>query len=430
MNETSAPSPPAGPVNNYLFALTDGGGTVPPELGVARRLLDRGHRVTVLAEESMADQVDATGASFIPWTESRGQFQDWQLRTPRSLLRGTVDHMFAGPAPAQARDTVRAFEQLAPDLVLTSFPAIGAMIAAEGRGVPFDVLFPNLYPLPAPGRPPFGAGLQPARGPLGRVRDWAAGTASTSVFDRYALPRINALRAEYGLAPIAHSWDQLHHARRELVLTSASFDFPAPLPPNVRYAGPVLDDPSWAVNDSWAPTSGDDPLVLVALSSTFQNQAACLQRIVDALGSLPLRGLVTTGPAVRPDAIRAPANVAVVASAPHQEVLRQARLVVTHGGHGTVMKSLAAGVPMVILAHGRDQSDNAVRVTVRGAGVALPRRARTPRIARAIADVVAAGTYRQAAAELGSAITHDAATSPLVSELEDLPARPESRFSG
>ena len=38
---------------NYLFALVDGGGTVPPDLGTVRRLVARGHRVTVLAEDSM-----------------------------------------------------------------------------------------------------------------------------------------------------------------------------------------------------------------------------------------------------------------------------------------------------------------------------------------------------------------------------------------
>ena len=46
----------------YLFALTDGGGTVPPEVGAARRLVERGHRARVLAEDSMAPEVRATGA--------------------------------------------------------------------------------------------------------------------------------------------------------------------------------------------------------------------------------------------------------------------------------------------------------------------------------------------------------------------------------
>lgn len=402
----------------YLFALTDAGGTVPPELGVARRVVDRGHRVTVLADESMADQVRRTGATFLPWTSSTGEFRDWELRTPMSLARGMVDHMFVGPAAGQAGDTTAAIDAIRPDLVVTSFVGLGAMIAAEARGLPFDILIPNIYPLPAPGMPPLGTGMSPARGPLGRVRDRIVKAASTRLFDRYALARVNALRAEHGLDPVATTWSQMHHASRQLVLTSAAFDFPAELPENARYVGPILDDPAWAADETWTPPAGEGPLVLVAMSSTFQNHVACLQRIADALGSLPVRGLVTTGPAVDPDAIRAPANVTVVTSAPHHEVMRHAGLVVTHGGHGTVIKALAAGLPLVVLHHGRDQADNAARVTARGVGVAVSRRASARRVARAVTEALGTGTYRQAAAQLGRAVARDAAGSALLVELE------------
>ncbi|HSP75716.1 MAG TPA: glycosyltransferase [Cryobacterium sp.] len=403
----------------YLFALTDGGGTVPPELGVARRLVDRGHRVTVLADGSMSEQVRSAGAVFepCPWSPAE-EFRDWELRTPTSLARGTADYLFTGPAPAQARDTVSALDRTRPDLVLISSFALGAMVAAEARGFPFDVLLPNAYPLPAEGMPPFGAGMSPARGPLGRLRDKALTSAGARLMDRYALAPLNKVRAEYGLSPVVHMWDQLHHARRQLVLTSRAFDFPAVLPHNARYVGPILDDPAWAVQDDWLAPAGDQPLVLVAMSSTFQNQVDCLQRIADALGSLPVRGLMTTGPAVRSDVIRAPANVTVVESAPHREAMRQASLVVTHGGHGTVIKALAAGLPLVILHHGRDQADNAARVTARGAGVAVSRRAPAGRIAQAVARVLGSADHRAAAARLGQAIRRDATGPALLDELE------------
>ena len=402
----------------YLFALTDAGGTVPPELGVVRRVVERGHRVTVLADESMADQVLRTGAAFRPWASSAGEFNDWELRTPTSLARGMVDHMLVGPASGQARDTTAALDAAQPDLVVTSALVIGAMIAAEARGFPFDILIPNAYPLPAKGMPPFGTGMPPARGLLGRLRDRVVKGASVRLIDRYGLAHINALRADHRLDPVASTWSPMQRARRQLVLTSAAFDFPAELPENARYVGPILDDPTWATDEAWTPPAGEGPLVLVAMSSTFQNHLACLQRITDALGSLPVRGLVTTGPAVRPDAIRAQPNVTVVASAPHREVMRHAGLVVTHGGHGTVIKTLAAGLPLVILHHGRDQADNAARVTARGAGVRIPRGAPARKIARAVTEVLGTDTYRQAAAQLGAVIAHDAAGTALLDELE------------
>ena len=110
-------------------------------------------------------------------------------------------------------------------------------------------------------------------------------------------------------------------------------------------------------------------LVLVGMSSTYMNHADVLQRAATALGSLPVRGLVT-GPSIAIDAIDAPANVTVVERAPHREVLRHAAAILTHAGHGTVIKSLAAGVPLVAMPLGRDRLDNAARVdtTARGSG--------------------------------------------------------------
>jgi len=88
-------------------------------------------------------------------------------------------------------------------------------------------------------------------------------------------------------------------------------------------------------------------------------QEGLLQRAADALGQLPVRGLVTTGPAIDPAVISAPDNVTVTRWARHADVLPHCSAVITHGGHGTVMKALIAGVPLVLVPLGRDQPDNA-----------------------------------------------------------------------
>lgn len=408
--------------HHYLVALADGGGTVPAELGVVRRLVERGHRVTALVDESMAEPSRATGAAVHLWrTRPGAEFRDWAIRNPLELARRMSEHYLSGPAAGHAADTVSGLDAGLPDRVVATFFTLGAMIAAEARGVPFDVLMPNVYIAPVRGRPPGGASMSPMRGPIGTVRDRMAGSATTRLLDRYALATLNEVRAKHGLAPIQHVWDQVHRARRELVLTTAEFDFAGEFPENVRFVGPILDDPAWASRAEFVPPAGDGPLVLVALSSTFQNHADCLQRIADALASLPVRGLVTTGPSIAPELIDASENVVVVASAPHRAAMRRASLVVTHGGHGTVMKSLAAGVPLVVLHHGRDQADNAIRVVRRGAGVAVPRRAPADDIAAAIERVLGDARYREAAARLGAAINRDVSGSALLDELE--PAR-------
>ncbi|MBH0776746.1 glycosyltransferase family protein [Nocardia bovistercoris] len=216
----------------YLFALVDGGGTVPPELGMVRRLVQRGHRVTVLADESMAAEVRDTGATYLEWTAAPSsasrrpedaRYRDWECGNPFELFRMLLDEQFAGPAPGYAKDMAAALDAVHPDLAVCSFFAIGAMVAAQARGVPFDVPFPNTYLLPVPGMPPSGLGLRPARGPVGRLRDLAVRTMTLGQWNK-GVPALNSLRASYGLPPVEEFFDQVHLARKHLVLTSAEFD--------------------------------------------------------------------------------------------------------------------------------------------------------------------------------------------------------------
>ncbi|MVU79298.1 glycosyltransferase [Nocardia sp. ET3-3] len=382
--------------HSYLVALTGSGGTVPPELGVVRRLVRRGHRVTVLAEESLAEAVAATGA---------------RLR-PRA-------------GAGFARDTADEIDAERPDLVLASFFAFGAMVAAQACGVPFSVLIPGIYPLPVEGGPPPGTGFDRARGPLGRLRDRVVGSLVQRRWDEELLPKLNALRADFGLERLAHYQDQAQLARRQLVLSSAAFDFPGQGPDGVRWVGPILDEPDWVRGSTWTQGDGGEPLVLVALSTTFQRQTDCLQRIADALGQLPVRGVITTGPAVDPGDIHAPGTVAVLRAAPHHELMRHASLVVTHGGHGTLMRAFAADLPVVVLPHGRDNADNAARVRAHRAGIVLPRTATPQRIARAIRHTLRTPAHYRAAAALGRAIRDDARGDALLHEIEPASDHPD-----
>jgi MGT family glycosyltransferase len=414
----------------YLFALTDGGGTVPPELGAVQRLVARGHAVTVLGEDTMANDIAATGASFLPWRHALNRasrrpeaapYREWEIRSPRRAVQQALEHLVVRPAAGYAEDVSSAIRDHRPDLLVTSFFAIGAMIAAEGEGLAFVVMHPNINPMPAEGIPPFGPGLQPARGAVGRLRDRIVGAFSERLWDSTTLVEVNRLRAQYALVPVHHLADQMLRARAHLLLTSAAFDFPGQVPAEIRYVGPILDDPAWSSSAAWQPPEGDDPLVLVSMSSTFQDQAGCLQRVIDALARMPVRGLVTTGPALDSHTLVARPNVQVVEAAPHGQVLAHADLVICHGGHGTLMKAFAADLPVLVMPHGRDQADNAARVTYHRAGLTLPRTASPGRIAHTATKLIQDPSYQQAASTLGRVIRRDAASDALIQTLEDLP---------
>jgi UDP:flavonoid glycosyltransferase YjiC (YdhE family) len=192
----------------------------------------------------------------------------------------------------------------------------------------------------------------------------------------------------------------------------------------VRYVGPLLEQPLWA--GDWTPPWQDDvrPLILVALSSTFQNQAATIQAVLDAAATLPVRVLATRGPGLAGVEFRVPVNAIVVDAAPHDEVMRQASLVVTHCGHGTVMRALAHGLPMLCLPMGRDQNDNAARVVARSAGLRLAADAEPDSIRPALTTLLHDTRFRDSAKHLGAAIAAAESCSALVDEMETLAARP------
>lgn len=150
-------------------------------------------------------------------------------------------------------------------------------------------------------------------------------------------------------------------------------------------------------------------MVVASLSSTYQDQARVLRNIAAALADQPLRGLITLGPALTASAVGATAaNVELVASVSHAEVLPQARAMITHCGHGTVMKALVHGLPIVCMPMGRDQNDNAARIVARGAGIRLRPDASARQIRAAVERALGEPSFAAAAAELGRRILAEA----------------------
>jgi MGT family glycosyltransferase len=418
---------------NFLFATWEGGGNVTPVLAGVRRLADRGHRVRILGEACNRREIEAAGGRFVPWTRAPNRARrtpdsqtarDWAEPTPQDGLLAVIRDVWCGPALAYAQDVVEELGREAADLVVTNEALFGVMAGCERAGQRFVVLSPNISLAPLPGVPPLGPGLAPARSAEERATHAEIARAVATMFDS-GLPALNAARAALGLGPLGHVLDQLGAAALELLATSRAFDFPCEaLPSRVRYVGPQLGDPHWA--GSWTspwPASDSRPLVVVGFSTTFQDHAAVLQRVIDALAPLPVRVLVTLGGSIDATELEPPGNCVVVESAPHAVVMREAALVITHGGHGTVMRALASRVPMLVIPHGRDQNDNAARVTERGAGLSLVPDASTADIRAACAQLLGEPAFRAAARRLGDRVAADAESSTLVAELEAAAAR-------
>jgi MGT family glycosyltransferase len=418
----------------FLLATWEGGGVVPPEMGVVQRLRARGHEVRVLADPAVEAAARAAGAEFSPWVRAPFKrslapeedfLRDWEYKNLLKLFAHVLEVFLCGPADRFAADTLEVVDRHPVDGVIADMTILGAMIAAEARQLPCAVLVPNIYMRPTPGIPPIGPGFLPATNALGRLRDAALRAFSTRLWKK-GVPAINRARGELGLEPLTDIWSQYDRASTVLVLTAQAFDFRGDhFPANVKYVGPVLDDPAWA-GSTWTPPwpeDNHDPLVLVALSSTFQDQIAVLRRIATALAGLRMRVLVTLGPALDPTTIRTAGNVVCVPTAPHGLIIPQAAVVITHCGHGTTLKALAAGVPLVCMPMGRDQNDTAARVVARGAGVRIKPSASPAAIRRAVERVIANPKYHQAALHLRNDIDQEVRTSDVAAEIERVVSR-------
>lgn len=417
----------------FILTTWEGGGAVGPVVTVARKLVEAGHDVRVMSDACNRPESEAAGARFVPWTRAPSRtdrsreseiLRDWDTEDVSESYARVINSLVAGPSQAYAEDLVEVLERDPADLVVTSELLLGVMAGAEARGVPFAMMPCNTLITTIKGA--IDAGMlqffeaNPPTDPGIAMKVHALKAMQAAMAQ--GVPAMNAGRAAVGLPPVRHLFEQLAPAKKTLMAVSKSFEgAPEQDPPGVAFIGAQLDEPGWT--EPWhSPWPADDawPLVLVGFSTTFQNQIGVLQTIVDALATLPVRGLVTLGPTVAPDEVRSADNVAVVASAPHGEVMKQASLVITHGGFGTVARALTHKLPVLVMPMGRDQGLNGEKAMMHGAGMMLPPEADAAAIAGAVQTLLAEPGYAEAAARLGAAIERETRESRVVEELEAL----------
>lgn len=414
-----------------LFTTWEGGGHVQPMMLVARGLKARGHEVLVISDGCNAADAAALDLPFRPWRHAPSRpdksaasdlLRDWEADNPMEAVTRLCERIIVGPAALYARDVLEALDAAPFDLVVTQELLFGPMMAAEKAGTPLALLSANVWPFPTlPGLPPFGAGMAPAVNDQDTMLHQMVGQTTRTIFQA-GLPALNAAREALGLAPLGDLFEQIGVAKAILLGTSRAFDFaPDPLAEPFAYAGPYVADPvdvaAWT-----SPWPADDarPLVVVTSSSLYEAQEDLIRGAIAALSSLPVRGLVTLGPALNPADFPGTGNVVVVPSASHEALLKEAALFVTHGGHGSVIRPLMAGLPLLVLPGLRDQRDNAARVVERGAGLMLERTASPDAIAGAVTTLLGDAGYREAAAKLGAAIRADLEGRSAESRLEAL----------
>ena len=337
-------------------------------------LRDRGHDVHVRTLGSHVELVRSLGLSAEPIDPAIGAIvhADWEARGPKRALELTV-RTFCERAALEVPDLERAIGQVRPDVVVVDINAWGASLVAEAWGGPWVFFSPYTPPLRSRGTPPFGPGLLPMAGPVGRLRDAVLRPLVLGAAEKAMVPGINALRSPRGLPAIASADAFFRRADALLVTTAQPFEYPHDdWGDDVTMIGALPWEPPGEAPDWLDEIEG--PLALVTTSSEYQADEALVRAAVEGLAGEPWT-VVATMPAGLSAPSDLPANVRVVEFVPHGHVLDRAVVAVTHGGMGATQKALARGIPVCVVPFGRDQLEVAARVVHARAGTKLaPRR--------------------------------------------------------
>ncbi len=299
--------------------------------------------------------------------------------------RRMLHQWLIGTIPQQISDLNIVLDQYVPDVLVTD-PAMWApfLVLSEIRNIPVAVFaYTASCMLPGPGIPPFGFGLPRSRHRLMCLINNLAGLVSACLM-KHARHDVNALRHSFGLTPIDRSVTEFASQMPLYLIPSIpEFDYQRDdLPKSVHYVGPCLWDSGSESSASFCleALETNTPLVYVSEGTMRSAEPFLLQAAIDAFSGTSLQVILTTGNHRDPETITAkkPAsNIHIERFIPLSELLPYVDVVVTTGGSGTVLASLKAGVPVIVIPVEWDQPENAWRVADCGAGIRLPQRSFT-----------------------------------------------------
>jgi UDP:flavonoid glycosyltransferase YjiC (YdhE family) len=301
------------------------------------------------------------------------------------------------------RETEPLLEDAAPDVVVADILTLAPALAAERLGIRWATLVPHVYPVGAPGFPPYSFGARYAQRRVGRAA-WSQLDRVVSTGLERGRRELNETRRRLGMSPL----DRFHGGQSDqlvLVGTLPELEYPRAWPEHVHVVGPLhfeLDFPDVAL------PGGDDPLVLVAPSTAQDPEHRLLRAALDGLAGAPVRVLASYNRRLPGRPLRVPAKARLVDWVSYSQTMPRADVVVCHGGHGTLVRALSCGAVPVVVPAGGDMNENAARVAWAGLGIRLPRRFTTPRavrlaVAAALADVPMRRRVRAVAASASAA---------------------------
>ena len=345
---------PGEPLRLLVAAFGDPGHAY-PAIGLGRALARRGHRVVLESWERWRGAAGDAGLEFTAAEEYR-IFPPPRPDSPEG----------AGAADA-ARALAPLLEELRPQVVVSDILTLAPSLAAEVAGVTRATLIPHVYPVHEPGLPFFAIGAQPPRAGLGRAA-WTAALPLLETGLRRGRRELNQQRAALGLPPQKRFHGGIS-AELAIVATFPQLEYPRAWSQGVAVSGPITFELPYP---EIALPPGEEPLVLVAPSTSQDPENRLVRAALEALAGEPVRVVATVNREASGEPPEVPPNAVLVDWLSYSQVMPKTSLVICHGGHGTVARALGEGVPVLTSPVAGDMSETAARIAWAGVGLSVP----------------------------------------------------------
>jgi UDP:flavonoid glycosyltransferase YjiC (YdhE family) len=397
----------------------------------AARLVERGHQVFWYAGRVFHDRIAALGATPLPYGAARDfggeemdeAFPQFAGRGGPRVIGEAFATVFIGQAAQRVADLRPVLAEHRIDAMLSDGLMYGVGMLGELTGVPYATFGDGPLPYQEPDTPPFGPGLLPMRGPVGRLRNRLVGAAAGALIFRRAERRYAEIRAGLGLPPDPGSaLDAVASPMLHLQGCTPAFDYPRrAVPPTVHWVGALRPDPprDWTPPAWWPEVTGARevrrPVVHITQGSIRPDMTELVVPAIRALAGSDVLVVVTTGgPSAA--AVEAayggplPANVRVTPFVPYDLLLSHADVFVTNGGYTGVTLALAHGVPIVQAGTTEEKSEIGARIQWTGVGLRLGTTRPSPAaLSRAVRRVLTEPSFAAAAGRVRAELApHDA----------------------
>jgi UDP:flavonoid glycosyltransferase YjiC (YdhE family) len=355
-----------------------------PLSNLAAELIARGHRATFIHHADAAGLVQAAGAAFEPVGAGAPPLAGWtgpMARIKGFAGLGGVMHGMVRFTDMLCRDAPPVLERIGAEAVIVDQLEPAGTLVAERLGLPF-VSVANALPINREvGVPPPYVGWAYDPSPRGLKRN-RGGWRITDLLLGKLGKAIARNSAALGLPP-RRRLEDCFSPILQIAQLVPGLDFPRhELPANFHYTGPVR---SARKGTFTLPPRDDRPLVYCSLGTLQGSRTGLFRKIARACARLDLRLVIAHGGANVGRALdHLPGNPLVRDWVPQQAVLDQAALTICHGGMNTVLDSLGAAVPLVVLPLAFEQGAIAARVRHAGVGEFVSPRSSSARMAEAI----------------------------------------------